>query len=277
MVKFQGVFTALVTPFTADDKIDEKALRSMVKWQIDNKVDAIVPLGTTGESPCIMEEEYERILHIVVEEADNRVPIVAGVSSNSTLLAIKKAKQAFRFGVSAIMVSAPYYNKPQQEGIYEYFRSIHDEVALPIMIYNIPGRTGVNISDETIARLSELTNVKAIKESSGDLTRISRLAKICQKDFNILSGDDITALAALANGASGVVSVVANILPDLMTKLYNHTAENDFQAAREIHMQLMPMMEILFCETNPVPVKYAMSVLGLCNNKLRAPDRKSVV
>lgn len=262
-------YTALITPFR-NGKVDEEALVKLVELQIAGGVDGIVPCGTTGESPTLSHEEHNLVIEICVKTAKGRVKIMAGTGSNSTAEAVAMTTQAAQAGVDSCLIVAPYYNKPTPEGIYQHFKALN-ACGVPLIIYNIPGRSVINIADETLARLFELENVVGIKDATGDLARVASLRHIVKKEFLYLSGEDVTVVGFNAMGGNGVISVTANIAPKLVSDLQKATARGDFKAALEIQNQLTPLHLALFAETNPIPVKYAASVMGLCDAEIRLP------
>lgn len=267
---FKGAITALITPFK-DGKIDEDAFQALIDWQIGQGIDGLVPCGTTGESPTLSHKEHNRVIELCIESAGGRVPVIAGSGSNSTEEAIMMASHAKIVGADAILVVSPYYNKPTQEGLYQHFKAIHDAVDIPMVIYNIPGRSVVDINNDTTARLSELRNVVGIKDAAGDLNRISTLRAKIGHEFCQLSGDDGTALAFNAQGGVGCISVASNIVPKLCVELQDAWANGNAAKALELHDYLTPLYSALFCETSPGPVKYAASLMGHCLPDLRLP------
>lgn len=267
---FKGAITALITPFK-EGKIDEDAFQAFVEWQIEQGIDGLVPCGTTGESPTLSHKEHNRVIELCIEAASGRVPVIAGSGSNSTDEAIMMANHAKVVGADAILVVSPYYNKPTQEGLYQHFKAIHDAVEIPMVLYNIPGRSVVDINNDTIARLAELPNVVGIKDAAGDLNRISTLRQRVGNNFCQLSGDDGTALAFNAQGGVGCISVASNIVPKLCVELQNAWAEGKPKKALELHDYLTPLYTALFCETSPGPAKYAASLTGHCLPELRLP------
>lgn len=269
---FQGAITALITPFDNDNQIDEHALVSIIKWQADNGIKTIVVSGTTGEAATLSSDEHYRIIKIAVECGKSfNLSIIAGASSNSTDQAVKLAKQAERAGADAIMSICPYYNKPTQEGLYQHFKAIHDEIDIPLLPYNHPGRTGVNLSDDTIIRFTNLSNIIGMKESGDNSDRIGWIKKNIAREFYIFCDDDLSAITAHASGADGIISVLSNILPDMVTKMQDFMLNNDYQEAREINNKVYELASLMFCETNPAPIKYAMHLLGLSSPYLRLP------
>ena len=273
---FKGSLTALITPFKTDEarSVDEDAFRRLVEWQIAEGTHGLVPAGTTGESPTLTYDEHKRIIAITVQVARGRVPVIAGTGSNSTAEAIELSRHAEADGASGLLVVAPYYNKPTQEGLYQHFKKINDSVGIPIIVYNIPGRTNVDISIDTMARLSELRNIAGVKDATASLSRVARERRVTQKTgrrFVQLSGEDETALAFMAHGGEGCISVASNIAPRLCAEFQNACLRGDYAAAREIQDRLQPIHETMFIETNPGPVKYAASRLGLCSEEMRLP------
>jgi len=266
----QGAFTALITPFK-DGEVDYDALRKLVRFQIENGINGLVPLGTTGETPTLHDNEKEKILKIVVEEAKGKVTIIAGAGSNSTEKSVKEAKRMKELGADYILVAAPYYNKPTQEGIYQHFKAICDAVDIPIVVYNIKGRTGVNIETSTLLRLSRMKNIVAVKEASGDIGQMMDVIDQLPKDFSVLSGDDALTLPLIACGGRGIISVASNIVPDKMAEMAKYANEGNFELARVIHYELLDFFKVEFVETNPIPIKYAASLMGLCREEYRLP------
>jgi len=268
---YQGSYVAFVTPFK-DNKLDENGLRRNIKFLIANGSSGVVACATTGESPSLNDDEYERVVRISVEETKDKVPVIAGAGTNSTTKTIKLVHQAKEYGAQGVLVVTPYYNKPTQEGLYEHYRKVSEESELPIIVYNVPGRTGCNILPKTVARLAkDCKNIVGIKEASGNLDQVSEIRGLCGDDFDILSGDDSLTFPMLAIGAKGVISVIANILPKdvaLMCKLF---FENKIQQAREIHLKLFPIIKLLFIETSPSPIKKAMELMDMAAGKPRLP------
>ncbi len=268
---FTGIITALITPFK-NGRIDEKAYQDLIEWQIAEGVDGLVPCGTTGESPTLSHEEHMRLVELCVEASAGRVPVIAGTGSNSTEEAISLTSHAKQAGANGALIVAPYYNKPTQEGIYQHFKAIHDQCDLPIVIYNIPGRSVINITDETIARLAKLPKIVGVKDATGDLTRpLSLGALVERKDFSMLSGEDITALAFNANGGKGCISVTSNIAPKFCAQLQDAWVAGDIKEAMRLTVLLYGLSNSMFLETNPAPVKYAASLLGICESTVRLP------
>ncbi len=268
---FSGVFTALITPFNKDGTVDESALRSLVDRQIDAGIAGVVPMGTTGESPTLDPEEHIHVIELVVDQTDGRVPVIAGTGSNSTAEAIEMTRYAAEIGVDASLQVAPYYNKPTQEGLYRHFAAIAEAVDLPMVIYNIPSRTGKNIENETTLRLAKLSHVRAVKEASGDLRQMMDLISAKPESLAVLSGDDNLAFALCALGGVGVISVASNLVPSMVIEMIDAALRNDLVEARRRHYELLPLFEALFYETNPIPVKYALARRGLIEESYRLP------
>jgi len=268
---FTGCGTALVTPFRRDLSLDEEALRRLVRRQIDGGINFLVPCGTTGESPTLSHEEQRRVVQITVEEARGKVPVLAGAGGNNTAHVIEMAREFKEIGADGILSVSPYYNKPTQEGLYQHFKAIASAVPLPIILYNIPGRTGVNIEPGTVKRLAEIENIIGVKEASGNISQMAAVLDMVPEKFIVLSGDDGITLALMALGGRGLISVVSNEIPGEMTRLVELALANDFAAAREIQRRFFPLMEINFVETNPTPVKAGMAIMGLCEPVCRLP------
>lgn len=270
-MQLRGSFPALITPMK-NGKVDEVAFRKFVNWQIEQGSHGLVPVGTTGESPTLTPEEHKRVIEICIEETRERVPVIAGTGSNSTMEAIEYTQHAHEAGADAALVVVPYYNKPTQDGLYAHFRAIADAVDIPIIVYNVPGRTVANISVETLARLShDCKNIIGTKDASADLTRPSRQRLASGKDFIQLSGEDGTALGFNAHGGVGCISVTANVAPRLCAEFQEATLRGDYAAALSLQDRLMPLHHAMFVETSPGPVKYAASLLGLCEPEARLP------
>jgi len=268
---FKGSIVALVTPF-AGDGVDEAAYKKLVDWQIKEGTSGIVPCGTTGESPTLSEKEHERTIEFCVQVVGHRVPVIAGTGSNSTAEAVHMTKHAARVGADAVLVVTPYYNKPTNKGLYLHFKAVADSVKIPLILYNIAGRTGRNIEPEVMAKLArDCKNIVGVKDASGSLDQMLRIREMCPKDFVLLSGDDALTLPVLSIGGSGVISVAANIVPRDVAAVIDAFDKGDLKKAREIHLKLMPLIRALFIETNPIPVKKAAEMLGLCNGALRLP------
>ncbi len=267
---FYGSITALITPFK-NGEIDWVAFDNLVEWQIDKGTHALVPCGTTGESPTLSHEEHNAIVERCIDVVKGRIPVIAGTGSNSTREAISFTRHAKTAGADAALIVTPYYNKPTQDGMYEHFRAIHDEAQIPIILYNIPGRCVVDMTVETMARLAKLPNIIGVKDAAGDLARPAITRNVIGQDFCQLSGDDITAAAFLAQGGVGCISVLSNIAPDLSAGLQNAWRDGDRDTFNSIRDRLVPLARDLFCESNPAPVKYAAKFLGLCEADVRRP------
>jgi len=273
---FKGSIVALVTPFSSTrdggSRVDEKKLRELIDFQIDHGTGGIIPCGTTGESATLDFEEHEAVIRITIEQSKKRVPVIAGTGSNSTREAIALTQQAAEAGADASLQVSPYYNRPTQKGLYEHFKAIADSVKIPIVLYNIASRTGVNIEPETIAALAaDCRNIVAVKEASGSLDQMSRIKRLCPKDFDLISGDDALTLPVLSIGGTGVVSVAANIVPKETAEMVAAFQKGEFEKALRLHYKLLPLIKALFLETNPIPVKTAMGLLGMCEPGLRLP------
>jgi 4-hydroxy-tetrahydrodipicolinate synthase len=267
---FKGTFSALITPFK-DGVLDERALRELIEWQIQQGVDGIVPCGSTGEAATLSHAEHERVIKIAIGQARRRVQVLAGTGSNSTAEAIRLTAFAREAGADGALLISPYYNKPTQEGIFQHYKAIADAVGLPLVVYNIPGRTASNIMPETLGRLARINHVVGVKESSGSMEQASEIVRLCGDKMTVLSGDDSLTVPLMALGARGVVSVITNVVPGQMCELVRHAMAGDFARARELHYRLLPLMRAMFVETNPIPVKYAASLLGKCGAEVRLP------
>jgi 4-hydroxy-tetrahydrodipicolinate synthase len=267
---FRGSFTALVTPFS-NGSVDEKAFRGLVDWQIAEGTDGLVPVGTTGESPTLSHEEHRQVVEWCVEQVKGRVPVIAGAGSNSTSEAIELARHAQECGASAVLVVTPYYNKPTQEGLYRHFKAINDAIAIPIIIYNIPPRSVIDMSVETMARLFELEHIAGVKDATANVVRVSQQRAAMGAGFNQLSGEDASALGFMAHGGHGCISVTSNVAPRLCAEFQDACLAGEYAAALKVQDKLMPLHTALFLETSPAPVKYALSVLGKCSDMLRLP------
>ena len=267
---FKGAFTALVTPFR-NGEVDVEALEGLVEFQIAQGIHGLVPCGTTGESPTLSEEEDRLVIETVVRMANGRVSVVAGTGSNNTASAIKYTKMAEEVGADGSLQVAPYYNKPTQEGLFRHFAAIAESTSLPLVLYNIPGRTNVTIAPETIAQLAEIPNIVGIKDSTLSMNMVSDIRRLCGEDFDILSGDDPMTLPLMALGGVGVISVASNVAPGAVSDLVNAMNSGNLARGRELHYRLLPLIRALSVETNPIPVKAAASLLGLCSDELRLP------
>jgi 4-hydroxy-tetrahydrodipicolinate synthase len=266
----KGAIVAIVTPFR-NGKVDEEALRRLIEEQIMAGTDGIAPCGTTGESTTLSHEEHDRVIEITVDAVKKRVPVIAGTGSNSTAEALRLTKHAWEVGVDAALIVCPYYNRPTQEGLYLHYRAIAEEVPIPMIIYNIQGRTGVNMTTETLARLAEIPNIVGVKEASGSLKQMSDVIRLCGPDFSVLSGDDIFTLALMAIGGQGVISVISNIVPGDMASMVDAFVAGDLLKARSLHHRMSPLIDALFIETNPIPVKAALAMMGKIAYDLRLP------
>ena len=267
---FTGSLVAIVTPFRKG-KVDERALADLIEWQIAHGTNGIVPCGTTGESATLSHDEHNRVIELTVEVVRRRVPVVAGTGSNSTDEAITLTKHARQAGADAALLITPYYNKPTQEGLYRHYRAVAEAVDLPLVLYNIPGRTGVNMLPATIARLTALPTIVGVKEGSGSVQQASDLVQMCGDRLTVLAGDDALTLPMMAVGGKGVITVTANIVPAEMARLVAAFAEGKIEEARRIHFKLSPLFAALFFETNPIPVKEALSLMGKIDPELRLP------
>lgn len=268
---FNGAYTALITPFT-ETGIDYAQLESFIDWQISEGINGIVPCGTTGESPTLSYSEHKEITLASVRATGGRVPVMAGTGSNSTAEAIEFTQHAEKAKADAVLVVAPYYNKPSQEGIFQHYKAIADATALPIFVYNIPGRSGINISDGTLARLAEsCKNIAGVKDATGDLARPATLKHLVGDRLTMFSGEDMTMVGFNAMGGTGVISVVSNIAPRLSAKIQSLTLDAKYDEARRIHAPLVPLITSLFLETNPIPVKHACALMGRCATTTRLP------
>ena len=271
-MKLRGCGTALVTPFKSDTSVDEEALRALVAWQVESGIDFLVPCGTTGETPTLSHDEWLRVIDVTVEVASGRVPIVAGATSNSTRDAVEKAKEASsRPGVDAILTASPYYNKPTQEGQYRHFKSIAESIDKPIILYNVPGRTGANLEPATLARLAEVPNIAGVKEASGNISQVADVIHAVPQHFLVLSGDDALTLPVISLGGIGVISVASNEIPHEMAEMTRAAFNNDWDTARRLHHKYLPLMQANFIESNPLPVKAVLSMMGKLEEVYRLP------
>jgi 4-hydroxy-tetrahydrodipicolinate synthase len=267
---FRGSFTALVTPFK-NGSVDEKAFRDIVDWQISEGTNGLVPVGTTGESPTLSHDEHKQVVEWCIDQADGRVPVIAGSGSNSTAEAIELSRHAEEAGADAVLIVTPYYNKPTQEGLYQHYKAINDAIGIPIIIYNIPGRSIVDMSIETMARLYELKNIAGVKDATANMARVSQQRAAMGPEFNQLSGEDITALGFMVHGGHGCISVTSNVAPRLCAEFQAACLKGNFAAALKLQDKLTPLHINLFVETSPAPIKYAMSLIGKCANTVRLP------
>jgi 4-hydroxy-tetrahydrodipicolinate synthase len=272
MNRLRGCGTALVTPFKKDGSIDEPALRSLVEWQIESKIDFLVPCGTTGETPTLTREEWLRVIDIVIETGGGRVPIVAGATSNATAEAVEKAKTvAAKKGVDAVLTASPYYNKPTQEGQYQHFRAIAEAIDKPIILYNVPGRTSANIEPATLARLAKVKNIAGVKEASGNISQIAEVCASVPEGFLVFSGDDAITLPVIALGGVGIISVASNEIPREMAEMTRLALSGKWDAARKIQNKFLGLMQANFIESNPMPVKAVLAMMGKIEEVYRLP------
>jgi 4-hydroxy-tetrahydrodipicolinate synthase len=267
---FKGCITALVTPFR-DGRIDEEALASLIEFQIESGVAGLVPCGSTGESATLSYEEHDRVIALTIEKAAGRVPVIAGTGSNSTVETLMLTRHAEKNGAGGALLISPYYNKPTQQGLYEHYKRVAEDVSIPILLYNVPGRTGVNMLPETVARLSEIEGIAGIKEATGDMAQVSDVIEFSREGFLILSGDDATTLPLMALGGHGVISVTSNIAPREMTAMVNSFLSGDIEGARRLHFKLAPLYRAMFIETNPIPVKTALAMMGMIAAEFKLP------
>jgi 4-hydroxy-tetrahydrodipicolinate synthase len=271
-MQLRGCGTALVTPFSQDGAVDENALRNLVAWQVESGIDFLIPCGTTGETPTLTHDEWLRVVDVTIEVVAGRVPIVAGATSNSTQEAVAKAKEvATRPGVNAILTASPYYNKPTQEGQYRHFRAIAEAVDKPVILYNVPGRTSANIEPATLARLSEVANIAGVKEASGNMAQIAEVLNSVPASFLVFSGDDALTLPVIALGGVGIISVASNEIPREMAEMTRAALNNDWNMARTIHRKYLPLMQANFVESNPLPVKAVLAMMGKLEEIYRLP------
>lgn len=270
---FKGAIVAIVTPFK-NGKVDEGKLRELIEFQIANGTDGIVPCGTTGESPTLSHEEHDRVIEITVDAVKKRVPVIAGTGSNSTAEALRLTKHAHEVGADGALMVCPYYNRPTQEGLYQHYKFIAENVSIPIIVYNIPGRTGVNLLPDTLARLAKIPNIVGTKEASGSLKQMHDVIQLCGPDFAVLSGDDFFTYPLLCLGGHGIISVVSNVAPGDMAALVDAFAAGDLKKAKDLHFKMVPLIDSLFIETNPVPVKAALAMMGKIDYEVRLPLEK---
>jgi 4-hydroxy-tetrahydrodipicolinate synthase len=267
---FQGAFTAIVTPFKGG-QVDEAAYKELIRFNIDGGVSGIVPCGTTGESPTLSHEEHNRVVEITVKEVAGQVKVIAGTGSNSTQEAIALTKHAKEVGADAALMVSPYYNKPSQDGLYKHFKAVAEAVDIPILLYNIQGRTAVNIANETMQRLSQIPNIVGVKEASGNILQMSEVVRLCGSDFSVLSGDDQMTFPLMCLGGKGVISVVTNLAPSKMATLTKHMLNGELEQARAIHFEIFELCQAMFIETNPIPVKSALGMMGKVKHEFRLP------
>ncbi|MEE3253936.1 MAG: 4-hydroxy-tetrahydrodipicolinate synthase [Nitrospinota bacterium] len=267
---FEGSFVAIVTPFK-NGKVDAKALKELIDFHIENGTNGIVPCGTTGESATLSHHEHEEVIRIAIETCRGRVPVLAGTGSNATHEAIELTLSAQKLGADGALLITPYYNKPTQEGLSQHFVAVAKETRLPIVLYNVPSRTSINMLPETVARLSKIENIVGIKEASGNLVQVSEIIQSCSADFEVISGEDALTWPILALGGKGVISVTANLVPEKFSKLCKAALEGDMATARSLHYELLKLNDAMFIETNPIPVKAALAIMGRIDNEFRAP------
>lgn len=267
----KGCGTALITPFDSTGEIDERAVKSFVEWQIEEGIDFLVPCGTTGEAATLRVEERLRYVEIVIEQTAGRVPIIVGAGGNNTGAVVEQVQAFQGLEVDGILSVTPYYNKPTQDGLFQHYRTIAEAVELPIILYNVPGRTGTNMAPSTVAQLAELEGVYGIKEASGDIAQIGEIIATTPERFRVFSGDDALTLPIVALGGVGAISVVSNEMPELTTKLVHLCLESQFRSARSIYRQLLPLMKVNFIESNPIPVKAALAIMGHIEENYRLP------
>jgi 4-hydroxy-tetrahydrodipicolinate synthase len=268
--RFCGAITALITPFTSDG-IDEKSYRKLIDWQIAQGIHGLVPCGTTGESPTLTEKEHARVIELCVSAVDKRVPVIAGAGSNSTAEGVHMTRHAAKVGADAVLVVTPYYNKPTNKGIYLHYKAISESADIPIILYNIAGRTGRNIEPDLMAKLAGIKNIIGVKEASGNLEQMKKIREFCPKDFLLISGDDALTLPILDMGGVGIISVASNIIPKDVSELVNVFNNGDRAKAQALNAKVLKLVEALFLETNPIPVKTAASLMGLCSGSMRLP------
>ena len=267
---FKGAIVAIVTPFK-NGKIDESALRKLIEFQIADGTDGIVPCGTTGESATLTHEEHDRVIEITIDAVKKRVPVIAGTGSNSTAEALRLTKHAYEAGADGALIVCPYYNRPTQEGLYQHFKMIAENVSIPILPYNIPSRTGVNLMPEMVAKLAKIKNIVGIKEASGSIKQMSDIIGLCGNDFAVLSGDDLFTLPLLAMGGVGIISVASNVIPSDMAGLVDAFTAKDLAKAKELHHKMSQLIDALFIEVNPTPVKAALFLMGKIQYEYRLP------
>ncbi|MCA1960126.1 MAG: 4-hydroxy-tetrahydrodipicolinate synthase [Desulfomonile sp.] len=267
---FSGTFTAIVTPFK-DGSVDEAALKSLMRFGIEGGVNGFVPCGTTGESPTLSHEEHNRVIELTVKEVAGQVKVIAGTGSNSTEEALALTRHAKKVGADGALLVSPYYNKPTQDGLYRHFKTIAENVDLPLVLYNIQGRTGVNIENGTMEKLSKLPNIVGVKEASGSILQMSEVIRLCGSQFDVLSGDDQMTFPLMSLGGKGVISVVTNIVPERMSALTRHMIAGEIDKARAIHFEIFELCQAMFLETNPIPVKAALGIMGKIRPEFRLP------
>ncbi len=268
---FKGSMVALVTPFDAEGRFEEEVYRQLVEFQIENGTDAIIPCGTTGESATLNYEEHERVIRVCIEQVNKRIPVIAGTGSNSTAEAIELSQHAKEMGADGVLLVSPYYNKPSQEGLYQHYKKIAESVALPQVLYNVPGRTGLNMEAQTTIRLAEFANIVAIKEASGSVTQASEIIAAAADKIDVISGDDFLTLPLMACGATGVISVTANIAPKQVKAMVAAVNAGNWAEAKRLHLQLLDLHQAMFIESNPVPVKTSLELMGKIAAHVRLP------
>jgi 4-hydroxy-tetrahydrodipicolinate synthase len=267
---FKGSIVAIVTPFK-NDKLDEKALSDLIEWHIAEGTNAIVPCGTTGESATLSYDEHYRVIELTIQVVNKRVPVIAGTGANSTSETIMMTGKAKKLGADGALLVVPYYNKPTQEGLYRHYKAIAEEVDIPIVLYNVPGRTALNMLPQTVARLAEIKNIVAIKEATGDMAQASEILRLCSNKLAVLSGDDFTTFSLMALGGKGTISVSANVAPKDVSEMCRALEEGNFDQARKLHFKLEPLNKGMFIETNPISVKTALSLMGKIQEEIRLP------
>ena len=268
---FSGSMVAIVTPFDRQGKFAEETYRQLIEFQIANGTDVIVPCGTTGESATLDFDEHEYVIKVCIEQVNKRIPVIAGTGANNTAEAIQLSKNAKALGADGLLLVCPYYNKPSQEGIYQHYKRLAEEVALPQVLYNVPGRTGVNVTADTTVRLAEFNNIVAIKEASGDITQVGQILARAGDRIDVISGDDFLTFPMMACGAKGVISVSANAIPARVKAMVEAAASGDYSTARRLHLELLEFHTVMFIESNPVPVKTTLALMGMLEAKVRLP------
>lgn len=267
---FSGAFTAIVTPFKNGD-VDEQALVRLIRFGIDGGISGFVPCGTTGESPTLSHDEHNRVVEVTVKEVAGQVKVIAGTGSNSTAEAVGLSRHAKKVGADGVLLVSPYYNKPTQEGLYQHFKTIAEAADVPVVLYNIAGRTAVNVENATMERLSKVPNIVGVKEASGNILQMSEVIRLCGSNFDVLSGDDQMTFPLMALGGKGVISVVTNLVPDRMSSLVKYMLEGDLEKARAVHFDIFELCQAMFLETNPIPVKAALGLMGRIETEYRLP------
>lgn len=267
---FTGAICAIVTPFR-NGQVDEEKLRELIEFQIANGTDGIVPCGTTGESPTLSHEEHDRVIEITVQTVRKRIPVIAGTGSNSTAEALRLTKHAYDVGADAALLVTPYYNRPTQEGLYQHYKFLAEQVPIPMIIYNVPSRTGANILPETLARLAKISNIVGVKEASGSVKQMQEVITLCGSGFSVLSGDDYFTYPLLCLGGQGIISVVSNVAPADMSAMIDAFQTGDMARAKDLHYRMTPLVDALFIESNPIPVKTALALMGMMDGELRLP------